>query len=95
MVIPITTLELRSIEIPRNPLVEILERETGRSLTHEHRHFLAGEPVHCGEILQRFEDGEWITRRYEWSCRLGDMPTFHVDERVIRLTAECLLRWPK
>lgn len=92
---PITTLELRSTEIPPSPITEILERETGRPFTHEHRHFLAGEPVHCGEILQRFEDGEWVTGRYEWSCCPGDLPTFHVGERVTHLTAECLLRWPE
>ena len=65
MATPITTLELRSIEIPRSLLIEIFERQLGRSLTHEYRHYLAAEPVHCGTILQWFNDGEWITGRYE------------------------------
>lgn len=93
---PITTLELRTIEIPRSSLIKIIERVTGEPYpTHSHRHFLAGEPVHCGDILQRFQEGEWITGRYEWTCKPEDLPTFHVDELAIDLTAECLLRWPK
>lgn len=95
MAMPITTLELRTIEIPRSPLIEIFERQLGRSLTHESRHYLAGEPVHCGTILQWFNDGEWITGRYEWSGRPADRPALHIDEQVISLTARCLLRWPK
>ena len=95
MATPITTLELRSIEIPRSPLIDFLEREAGRPFTHEHRHFLAGEPVHCGTILQRFADGQWVFGRYEWSGNPDDQPTFHIDDQVIGLTAACLLRWPK
>jgi hypothetical protein len=90
-----TTLELRLIEIPRNPLIEIFERQLGRSLTHENRHYLAGEPVHCGTMLQRFQDGQWITGRYEWSGRPEDLPTLVIGAQVIGLTAGCLLRWPK
>lgn len=92
---PITTLELRTTEIPRSPLIEFMEQQAGRSFTHEHRHFLAGEPVHCGDILQRFEDGNWVTGRYEWTCQPEDRPTFHVDETAIFLTPQCLLRWPE
>lgn len=95
MVTPITKLELRSVEIPRSPLIEIFEQQLGRSLTHETRHYLAGEPVHCGTLLQRFQDGQWITGRYEWTGRLEDRPTLHIGELVIELTAGCLLRWPK
>jgi hypothetical protein len=54
----------------------MLEREIGRAFTHEHRHYLAGEPVHCGEILERYKDGEWIRGRYEWTARLENAPTF-------------------
>jgi hypothetical protein len=95
MATPITTLELRKIEIPRSPLIEFLERQVGYPLTHEYRHFLAGEPVHCGTILQRFEDGEWVFGRYEWSGSPEDLPTLHIGEQVIGLTARCLLRWPR
>lgn len=95
MATPITTLELRSIEIPRSLLIEIFERHLGRSLTHEYRHYLAGEPVHCGTILQWFNDGEWLTGRYEWSGRPADRPTLHIGGQVIDLTERCLLRWPK
>jgi len=83
------------MEIPRSPLIEFLERQVGYPLTHEHRHFLAGEPVHCGTILQRFANGEWVFGRYEWSGNLDDQPTLHIDDQVIGLTAACLLRWPK
>jgi len=86
MTTPTITLELRCIEIPRSPLIERLEREMGRPFRHEYRHFLAGEPVACGTILQCFLDGKWITGRYEWSCRREDLPALHIDERVIPLT---------
>jgi hypothetical protein len=92
---PIATLELRSVEIPRSPLIEFFEQQIGRPLTHETRHYLAGEPVHCGAILQWFDGSQWITGRYEWSGRPEDRPTLHIGERVVGLTAESLLRWPK
>lgn len=88
-------MELRTVEIPRSPLIEIFEQQIGRSLTHETRHYLAGEPVHCGTILQWFSGGQWITGRYEWSGRPEDRPTLHIGEQVIGLTGECLLRWPR
>lgn len=93
MTTPITALELRSIEIPPHPLVEILERETGRSLTHEHRHYLAGEAVHCGEILELFFDGQWIVGRYEWTGDVSDLPTFEHADGFLELTEGHLLRW--
>ena len=49
---PVTRLELRSEPIPRGPLIERLENELGRPLTHETRHYLAGRSVHCGDTLQ-------------------------------------------
>ena len=95
MATPITTLELRKIEIPRSSLIEFFEQQIGRPLPHDYRHFLAGEPVHCGNLLERFEDGKWILGRYEWTASIDELPTFHIGERVIRLTTHCLLRWPK
>jgi len=91
---PSSTLQLRCIVIPRSPLIELFERELGRALTHEYRHFLAGEPVNCGTVLQRFQDGEWVTGRYEWSCNREDLPTWHVDGRTTCLAPSDLLRWP-
>ncbi len=95
MAIPITSLELRRIEIPRSPLIEFMEREIGRELAHEDRHFLAGEPVHCGAILELYENGSWVPGRYEWTCRVDELPTFQMGERVIELNGQELLRWPK
>lgn len=89
------TLELRCAEIPRSPLIAMMERELGRPLTHERRHYLAGEPVHCGTVLELERDGEWIFGRYEWSGRLDDLPTFHIDERALWLSADARLRWPE
>jgi hypothetical protein len=95
MATPITTLELRAVEIPRHPLVEIIEREIGRPLTHEHRHYLANEPVHCGDFLELFEAGKWAVGRYEWTCSPDEPATLHSVDRVISITENCLLRWPK
>jgi hypothetical protein len=91
----ITRLELRAEEIPRSPLIERLERELGRPLTHEVRHYLEGLPVHCGEILQLQIDGQWVTGRYEWGGTPEDVPTFHYDGGVLWIDDNCLVRWPK
>jgi hypothetical protein len=89
------TLELRRTEIPRSPLIAAMERELGKPLTHECRHYLADEPVHCGTILELDRDGEWIFGRYEWSGRPDDLPTFHIGERALWLKADARLRWPE
>lgn len=94
-VIPINRLELRNVPIPRSPLIEQLEQELGRSLRHETRHYLAGQPVHCGNILELCIDGEWIIGRYEWTGRPEELPTFEVDGRVQWIDDSCLVRWPK
>lgn len=88
-------LELRCTEIPRSPLIMMMERELGRPLTHERRHYLAGEPVHCGTILELDCDGRWTFGRYEWSGRPDDLPTFHIGERALWLSADARLRWPE
>lgn len=95
MATPGTTLELRREEIPRSYLIERLERELGRSLTHEHRHYLAGEPVNCGTLLELFDAGGWSFGRFEWSGNPADPPTFHIGERIVSLTEDSLLRWSK
>jgi hypothetical protein len=50
--------------------------------------------VHCGELIELFEHGNWVTGRYEWTGRVDDAPTLHLGERVVLLTAQCLVRWP-
>jgi hypothetical protein len=67
----ITTIELRKIAIPRSRIIDLLEREVGKAITHEHRHF-----------LELFENGEWITGRYEWTCKPGDPATLHFADRI-------------
>jgi len=87
-------LELRAQQIPRSPLIEYLEQQRGRAITHEYRHFVPDKAVQCGEILQRFENGQSITGRYEWSGKPNELATFWVDGQGFNITAECLLRWP-
>jgi hypothetical protein len=93
-VTPITKLELRSEPIPRSPLIERLEQELGRALTHETRHYLAARPVHCGDILHLHIVGQWVTGRYEWGGKPEDVPTFEYDGGVLRIDDDCLVRWP-
>jgi len=92
---PITTLELRKIEIPRSRILDLLEREVGKSFSHEHRHYLAGEPVHCGAFVEFFENDKWVLGRYEWSCKPGDPATLHFANRILWVSDDFLLRWPK
>jgi hypothetical protein len=94
-VTPITKLVLRSVPIPRSPLIDKLEQELGRPLTRETRHYLAGEPVHCGDNLELYLDGQWRIGRYEWTGRIEDLPTFEYDGGVRRIDAQCLIRWPE
>lgn len=94
-VTPITKLDLRSVPIPRGPTIERLEQEIGRPLTHETRHYLADRPVHCGDILELYVDGDWVTGRYEWTGRTDDLPTFEYNGGAKRIDAECLVRWPE
>lgn len=93
-VTPITKLELRSEPIPRGPIIERLEQEIGRPLTHKTRHYLAGRPVHCGDILELYVDRVWTIGRYEWTGRTEDLPTFDCDLGLLRIDAECHVRWP-
>lgn len=95
MAIPITRLELRAVPIPHSAVVERIERETGRDLSHEHRHFLADRPVHCGDMLEIYSEGRWIPGRYEWTGRTNETPTLETAQAIIHLDGDQLLRWPK
>jgi hypothetical protein len=92
---PISALELRVEVIPRSPLIEKIERDTGQMLTHEHRHYLEGQPVHCGDTLEMYREGQWTLGRYEWSGEPEDSPTFHFGHDAIPLDDSFLLRWPR
>jgi hypothetical protein len=95
MATPLTRIVLRSFPIPRSAVIDQIERQTGRSLTHEHRHYLAEKPVHCGDELEIYRKGRWIRGRYEWTGRPEDPPTLETGSRVLELDATHLLRWPK
>lgn len=88
-------LDLRTEMIPRGALIGALERELGRRLTHEHRHYLANQPVHCGDALQLYMDDSWIAGRYEWSGSPDELPIFYHDNGVAWLDDTSLLRWPE
>jgi hypothetical protein len=90
----ITRLELRTKEIPRSHVLERLEDELGRPLTHETRHYLAGRPVHCGDLLEIYIDEQWVLGRYEWTGKPEELPTLKFDADVMRIDDECLVRWP-
>lgn len=91
----ITKLELRSVPIPRSPTIERLEQELGRPLLVETRHYLDDRPVHCGDFLELYVNGQWIPGRYEWTFQLNELPTFHYDGGVIRIGNQSLVRWPE
>ena len=94
-VTPITKLELRSVPIPHSPLIDIFEQELGRPLTCETRHYLAGQPVHCGDNLELYLDGQWRIGRYEWTGKPDDLPTFDLESDTLRIDDQCLIRWPE
>jgi len=67
----------------------------------QERHFLDGEPLHCGDMLEwRADDGQWTVGRYEWNPRAGGdavlitstLPDGTSTATVI--THEMTLRWP-
>jgi len=91
---PIRSLELRAEAIPRCSVIEAIEEITGRSLTEEFRHYLENQPVHCGNTLELYRDGQWVGGRYEWTGNTEDLPTFHSKEETFALEESALLRWP-
>lgn len=95
MTTSINTLELRSVTIPLGPMRGCLEHAAGKPFAVEARHYLSGQPVSCGTILELFQSGTWVIGRYEWTGNPGDAPTFHLGEQVVRLDEDLPLRWPK
>lgn len=73
------------------------------------RHFLAGRPVHAGDLLElRLMDDRWIPVRYEWSWLAADPPRGYMalggrgehigwDPGVVsfKLPERAELRWPQ
>lgn len=92
---PLTTLELREEKVPQSKIIEIIERDLGRPLSPQYRHYLENKPVHCGDELELHQDGNWIPGRYEWTARREDSPTFHTNDGITELDTTCLLRWPR
>jgi hypothetical protein len=63
------------------------------------RYYLAGKPIHAGEMLEMLlDDGSWALGRFEWNYRKEEWPWFYVDTEsgdTIDLNPECSrLRWP-
>lgn len=61
------------------------------------RHYLAGEPVHAGELIEvQRDDGSWEVVRYEWTCRQQENPSLYLDDsRAIWAKPEMRFRWPQ
>lgn len=68
------------------------------------RNYLAGKPLHAGEVLDvELDDGSWVPARYEyhWDRRASRFEStfwiipnwLHPDEEVA-LSTERLCRWP-
>lgn len=61
-----------------------------------YRHYLDGSPVHAGDTLELWKDGQWILGRYEWTYRSEEAPAFYIsDDNGVFLTPDAALRWPK
>lgn len=73
------------------------------------RHYLGGQGVHAGDILELLlEKDAWIAGRYEWSYQMNKRPAFYIclggnwerDDRKdpiqvpIALPENATLRWP-
>lgn len=72
-----------------------LKREAGGL-----RYYLAGKPVHAGELLEvLLHDGSWALGRYEWNYLPDSFPWFIVETEsgdAIDLNPErSRLRWPQ
>ena len=89
------TLELRTVPLLHSPVIAKLEQEIGRPLTHEQRHYLAGHPVYCGDMLEIYADHGWVFGRFEWTANSVDEPLLVAVDRVFWLNGSQLLRWPE
>ncbi len=59
------------------------------------RHFVGGQPVHCGDMLEvLLDDGGWALGRYEWNPARGGHPTLDLGGDALFLTVASQLRWP-
>lgn len=87
-------LELRTELIPRSGIIKAIEGQIGKRITHEHRHYLFNQPVHCGDMLEVWMENRWILGRYEWSGRPDDRPVVYHDDGATILNDYSLLRWP-
>ena len=95
MATQVSFMEIRSVPIPRRPVIEMVEAQWGGQFTHQRRHYVAGEPVHCGDMLEAYVDGSWIVGRYDWTTDPDEEPTLQTQDRVFSLNGSHLLRWPK
>jgi hypothetical protein len=71
--------------------LELRSEESG------YRHYLAGQAVRAGTILELQTDSGWITGRYEWSYNPDSKPYLVVDsdtDRAVGLGPDSRLRWP-
>ena len=91
---PSTTLELQTIPIQQTPITQML-KQLGCTVKHATRHYLAGIPVHCGEMLEIYADGDWILGRYEWTGSEDEEATLKTVDRILCLDGTQLLRWPE
>jgi hypothetical protein len=73
-----------------------LRRESG-----DFRHYLAGKPIHAGQILEIKTELGWLLVRYEWSYVADKLPVFIAlnpgdEESDLRIySANPQLRWVK
>jgi len=67
-----------------------LRREAGGM-----RNYLAGKPVHAGDILELWKAGAWLRGRYEWTFRTDDEPVLYLaEDKAVCLSSADVLRWP-
>ena len=60
------------------------------------RHYLDGQPIHAGDLLEmQTDDGSWVLIRYEWNQKQNKSASLVLnDDFTIELTASTHLRWP-
>lgn len=60
------------------------------------RDYLAGEPVHCGDALEIWRDGQWRPCRYERTGGPHDFDSlaYYCEDRAWIIRDDDDLRWP-